>query len=79
MTLRGPRTLIHSGNPVVGLLYFMEAEVKSVLKACGIVLAATPMLLAASPAVPEPASIVLIGTGIAGLGFAVWRRNRAKK
>jgi hypothetical protein len=32
-----------------------------------------------SPApVPEPASIALMGAGLAGVGFAAWRKNRKK-
>jgi hypothetical protein len=28
--------------------------------------------------VPEPATIVLMGVGLAGVGFAAWRKNRKK-
>ena len=54
---------------------------KSALMACGLILAAAPLLLATGPQfeLPEPSSFVLLGTGIAGLGFAIWRRSRAKK
>jgi hypothetical protein len=54
---------------------------KSALTAFGLVLAATPLLLAANPQLelPEPSSFILIGTGVVGLGFAAWRRSRAKK
>jgi hypothetical protein len=27
---------------------------------------------------PEPGTVVLLVTGLAGMGFAVWRRNRSK-
>jgi hypothetical protein len=27
---------------------------------------------------PEPSTIILLGAGLAGLGVAAWRRNRAK-
>ena len=29
--------------------------------------------------VPEPGSIILLGTAAAGIGYAAWRRNRNKK
>ena len=29
--------------------------------------------------VPEPGSIILLGTAAAGIGYATWRRNRNKK
>ncbi len=29
--------------------------------------------------VPEPGSIVLLGTAAIGIGYATWRRNRNKK
>ena len=28
--------------------------------------------------VPEPATIALMGAGLAGVGFAAWRKNRKK-
>jgi PEP-CTERM motif len=27
---------------------------------------------------PEPGTIVMLATGLAGIGFAAWRRNRSK-
>jgi hypothetical protein len=58
-------------------------RMKNALMACGLALAAAPLLLAGitphyNPA-PEPGSLVLIGTGVAGLGFALWRRHRTGK
>jgi len=47
--------------------------------ACGLILVAAPLLLAYTGDTPEPSSFVLIGTGVAGLGFAIWRRSRARK
>ena len=55
---------------------------KNALKAFGLVLMAAPLLLAqTSPQfeLPEPGTFVLLGTGFAGLGIAIWRRSRAKK
>jgi len=52
---------------------------KSVLSVCVLVLVTAPMLLAQTQPTPEPGSFVLLGTGIAGLGFAIWRRSRAGK
>jgi len=53
---------------------------KSVFMACGLVLATASLLLAApAELTPEPSSFVLLGTGIAGLGIAIWRRSRTKK
>jgi len=53
---------------------------KSVFTACGVILACAPLLLAYGPqgSIPEPGSFVLLGTGVAALGFAIWRRSRAR-
>jgi hypothetical protein len=32
----------------------------------------------APSAVPEPSTILLLSTGLAGIGFAAWRRNRKR-
>ena len=60
-----------------------ERRMKNVLMASGLVLVAAPLLLAARVvpqfSAPEPGTIMLLGTGMAGLGFAIWRRNRTKK
>jgi hypothetical protein len=31
------------------------------------------------PPVPEPGSIILLGTAAAGIGYVAWRRSRNKK
>jgi len=52
---------------------------KTALRLSWLLVAATPMLLAQSRPdleLPEPGTFVLLGTGLAGLGFAVWRRAR---
>ena len=30
------------------------------------------------PPVPEPSTIIMLATGLAGVGFAAWRRNRKR-
>jgi PEP-CTERM motif-containing protein len=32
----------------------------------------------APPPVPEPSTIIMLATGLAGVGFAAWRRNRKR-
>jgi len=67
---------------LMGIAFHGRNIVKSVLMAFGLVLAATPFLLAANPqfeASPEPGTLILLGTGFAGLGVAIWHRSRAKK
>ena len=56
-----------------------EKRMKNVLMAGALLVVAAPMLLAFDSGVPEPGSFVLLGTGVVGIGFVVWRRNRAKK
>ena len=42
--------------------------------------ALAPLAFAASPAIatPEPGTVILMASGLVGVGFAVWRRNRNK-
>jgi PEP-CTERM motif-containing protein len=30
------------------------------------------------PVIPEPSTIIMLATGLAGVGFAAWRRNRKR-
>lgn len=66
-------------------------EEGTVKKLLGLLLLGTAMLLSAdseqdgsvdgadsSAAVPEPATIGLMGAGVAAIGFAAWRKNRKK-
>ena len=56
---------------------------RNLLALCFLVIASTALYAgqpggdATSP-VPEPGSIILLGTAAAGIGYASWRRNRNK-
>jgi len=51
---------------------------KGVLFCLGLVAAAQFALALDTVVTPEPGTIVLLSTGLAGVGFAVWRRNRRR-
>ncbi len=40
---------------------------------------AAPAWAQGSQVVPEPASMALLGAGLAALGFVAWRRSKSKK
>jgi hypothetical protein len=50
-----------------------------ILQFCVLLIVVTPLTLAADSVItPEPGTAVLLAVGIAGLGFAAWRRRRNK-
>ncbi|MBI2680883.1 MAG: PEP-CTERM sorting domain-containing protein [Candidatus Solibacter usitatus] len=56
---------------------------RNLLTACFFTVACATLCAGGSAAdnvspVPEPGSIILLGTAAAGIGYAVWRRGRNK-
>lgn len=45
---------------------------------CSFVLGAQALDQGVPAPTPEPGTIVLLATGLAGVGYAAWRRNRKK-
>jgi hypothetical protein len=54
---------------------------RSLLAICFLTMSCAALVagnLDGSAAVPEPGSIVLLGTAAIGIGYATWRRSRKK-